>query len=133
MSEKTPALDSTLVHEVVLKAHGDLGRVQALIEQEPNLVNAAWDWGAGDWETPLGAAAHTGQRAIADYLLAHGARFDLFAAAMLGQLEIIKAVLAVHPEIKTAKGAHGIPLLVHAQMGGEAAAAVVAYLTSLLK
>jgi hypothetical protein len=129
--EKKPALDPTLVQEIVLKAHGDLARVQELVTQEPALVNAAWDWGGGDWETPLGAAAHTGRRDIAQYLLAHGARFDLFAAAMLGELAVVKAVLAIDPAMKAAKGAHGIPLLVHAQQGGAEAAPVVEYLTSL--
>lgn len=129
--EKRPALDQALVHEIVLKAHSDLARVEELVTQEPALVNASWDWGGGDWETPLGAAAHMGRRDIAEYLLAHGARFDLFAAAMLGELEIIKAVLAVYPAMKDAKGAHGIPLIVHAQQGGPAAVPVVEYLISL--
>lgn len=129
--EKKPALDPTLVHEIVLKAHSDLARVQELVAQEPALVNAAWDWGGGDWETPLGAAAHMGRRDIAQFLLAHGARFDLFAAAMLGELAVIQAVLAIYPAMKDAKGAHGIPLLVHAQQGGAEAAPVVAYFAAL--
>ena len=63
-------------------------------------------------------------------LLAHGARLDLFAAAMLGQLEIVKAILTAFPALKDTKGPHGIPLLVHAQQGGAEAAAVVAYLST---
>src|SRR3954463_10804701 len=106
MDKKTPAIDSQLVQEIVLKAHSDFNRVMELIEQEPALVNAVWDWGGGDWETPLGSAAHMGRRDIAEYLLAHGARLDLFAAAMLGQLEIVKAILAVFPDMKDAKGPH---------------------------
>ena len=129
--EKKAALDRALVQEIVLKAHSDLVRVQELIAQEPALVNASWDWGGGDWETPLGSAAHMGRRDIAEYLLAHGARLDLFAAAMLGQLEIVQAVIAAFPEMKDVRGPHGIPLLVHAQQGGPAAGAVLDYLTSL--
>ena len=34
-------------------------------------------------------------------------------------------MLAEHPELRDAKGAHGIPLLVHAQQGGDQARAVV--------
>src|SRR4029450_12581534 len=79
--EKPPPLDAELVAEFVLMAHGDLGVVKQLVEQEPALVNAAWDWGGGDWETGLGAAAHVGRRDIAEYLLGHGARKDVFAAA----------------------------------------------------
>lgn len=131
MDKKTPALDSQLVNEIVLMAHRDLNRVMELIEQEPALVNAVWDWGGGDWETPLGSAAHMGRRDIAEYLLAHGARIDLFAAAMLGKLEIVKAILAACPEMKDAKGPHGIPLLVHAQQGKAEALAVLEFLQTL--
>jgi hypothetical protein len=120
-----------MVQEFVAKAHGDLERVQTLLYQEPALVNASWDWGGGDWETGLGAAAHVGRRDIATYLLAHGARLDLFAAAMLGRLEIVKAILTAYPEMRQALGPHGIPLIVHAEMGGEEAAAVLEYLQSL--
>lgn len=127
--EKKPQLDPQLVNEIVLKAHADLARVQELVAQEPALVNAVWDWGGGDWETPLGSAAHMGRRDIAEFLLAHGARIDLFAAAMLGELAIVQAILAVFPEMKNANGPHGIPLLVHAQQGK--ADKVIQYLQSL--
>ena len=131
MPEKKPPLEVSLVKEIVLTAHNDYRRVMELVEQEPALVNASWDWGGGDWETPLGSAAHMGRRDIAEYLLAHGARLDLFAAAMLGKVEIVKTALTAFPEMKDVPGPHGIPLLVHAQQGGSAAIAVVEYLTSL--
>jgi len=126
--ENKPALQPEMVQEFVGKAHGDLKRVQELLEQEPMLLNAAWDWGAGDWETALGAAAHTGRREIAVYLLGRGARLDIFAAAMLGQLEIVQAILAAQPEARHAPGPHGLPLIVHAKAGGEQAKEVLAYL-----
>lgn len=124
-----PALDPQLVNQFVAVAHGDLDQVTALLAQEPRLVNAAWDWGGGDWETALGAAAHTGQRAIAELLLAHGARIDLFAAAMLGKLAIVQAILADDPDARHQPGPHGIPLVVHAQVGD--ADDVLAYLAAL--
>lgn len=129
--DKSEALDSQLVQAIVLNAHGDRDKVRALVEQQPKLVNAAWDWGGGDWETPLGAAAHTGRREIALYLLEHDARLDLFAAAMLGHVEVVRAALAAFPGVQHVKGPHGIPLLAHARAGGEEAAAVVALLESL--
>src|SRR4029450_8436197 len=107
MDEKGPPLDPKQVNEIVLKAHGDIDAVRALLEQQPALVNAAWDWGGGDWETPLGAAAHMGRRDIAELLLDHGARLDLFAAAMLGETEIVRAVLAAFPGARGAKAPHG--------------------------
>lgn len=126
--DRPPALPSELVQEFVGKAHGDLNRVKELLGQQPALVNACWDWGAGDWETSLGAAAHMGRADIANYLLERGARLDIFAAAMLGQLEVVKAIIAADPAARTAPGPHGIPLSAHAKAGGEAAAAVLAFL-----
>ena len=117
--------------EFVGNAHGDLNRVKELLDVEPGLINACHDWGGGDWETGLGAAAHMGRRDIAESLIDQGARPDLFAEAMLGNLEVVKALLTTHPSLLNVPGAHGIPLLVHAQAGGEAAQPVVDYLRSL--
>jgi hypothetical protein len=128
MPDRPPALPDVLVQEFVSVAHGRYERVVELLEQEPALANAVWDWGGGDFESGLGAAAHMGRRDIALYLLSHGARFDLYAAAMLGQLDVVRAVLAAQPELRHTGGAHGIPLLVHAQMGGPEAQAVVDWL-----
>jgi hypothetical protein len=127
MADKTP-LAPELVNEFVGKAHGDLDRVRQLLEQHPALVNSAWDWGNGDWETGLGAAAHVGRRDIALYLIERGARMDIFAAAMLGYLPIVRAMIEAVPEARSWRGPHGIPLLTHAEAGGAAAAAVADYL-----
>ena len=123
--EKPLPIEPELVAEFVLKAHGDLGVVKQLREQQPAIVNAAWDWGGGDWETALGAAAHVGRRDIAEYLLEHGARMDVFAAAMLGETEIVRAMLAAQPALRDARGPHGIPLSSHAEAGGDRAHAVL--------
>jgi hypothetical protein len=127
MTDKTP-LAPALVNEFVGKAHGDLDRVRQLLEQHPALVNAAWDWGNGDWETGLGAAAHVGRRDIALHLIERGARMDIFAAAMLGYLPVVRAMIDAVPEARNWRGPHGIPLLTHAEAGGAAAAAVADYL-----
>ena len=129
MTEARPEpLPAALVEEFVGKAHGDLETVRDLLGREPALVNAAWDWGAGDWETGLGAAAHMGAREIALLLLDRGARMDVFAAAMLGETEIVRALLGAHPELRDARGPHGIPLAEHARAGGEPAREVLALL-----
>jgi len=125
MSDAPPQLDPAKVQSFVANAHGDFDAVQALVAEEPRLVNAGWDWGGGDWETALGAAAHMGRRQIALYLLEHGARLDLFAAAMLGYFDIVSAVLSDFPEMHDAKGPHGIPLVEHARVGGADARAVL--------
>ena len=125
MSDAPPQLDPAKVQSFVANAHGDLDVVRSLLEGEPALVNAAWDWGGGDWETGLGAAAHMGRRQIALYLLEHGARLDLFAAAMLGYFDIVTAILSDFPEMRDALGPHGIPLVEHARVGGADARAVL--------
>ena len=129
--DKKSALEATLVQEFVGKSHGDLDRVKELLAQEPALINSSWDWGGGDWETGLGAAAHMGRKDIATFLLENGARLDLFAAAMLGRLEIVKATLEAYPETVNIPGPHGIPLIAHAQAGGNEAIQVYEYLKSL--
>jgi hypothetical protein len=122
------ALDPTQVQAFVGNAHGDLDAVRAALEAELLIANAAWDWGGGDWESALGAAAHMGRRDIAELLLEHGARLDVFAAAMLGDVEVVQAILAAHPESRNATGPHGIPLRAHAEAGGEQALPVLALL-----
>ena len=129
--ENKSALEASLVQEFVGKAHGDLERVKELLGQEPALINATWDWGGGDWETGLGAASHMGRSDIANYLLEQGARLDLFAAAMLGKLDIVRAALEAYPEAINVPGPHGIPLIAHAQAGGSEAVPVYEYLKSL--
>jgi Ankyrin repeat len=107
--------DALVALLVVALAHGDLDGVRAALDEDATLANATIDWGNGDWESALGAAAHMHRRDIAELLLAHGARLDVFAAAMLGDIEVVRAALEAHPEMRHAKGPHGIPLEAHAQ------------------
>lgn len=126
-----PHDEPALVAEIVGKSHSNEARVRELIGRHPALVNAAWDWGFGDWETPLGAASHVGQRAIAEFLIERGARIDLFAAAMLGLTDVVRAFVAARPGAQRLLGPHGIPLLAHARAGGDKARDTVEYLASL--
>jgi len=119
------------VEEFVRVAHGNLDRVKEMLEKQPALINATWDWGGGDWETGLGGASHMGRRDIALYLLGHNARMDFFAAAMLGKLEIVKAAVAAFSSIPKVPGPHGIPLIVHARKGGGKATEVLDFLERL--
>ncbi|KFN02831.1 ankyrin repeat domain-containing protein [Bacillus clarus] len=120
-----------LVREFVMAAHGDLEKVQELLAESPSLLHASYNWGGADWESALGAAAHVGRKDIARYLLEKGARMDIFTAAMLGELEIVQAILVAQPEALRASGPHGIPLLQHARMGGEEAQHVFEYVSAL--
>ena len=79
----------------------------------------------------MGAASHMGPRDIAEYLLEHNARMDIFAATMLGKLDIVEAAVAAFPNIVQVPGPHGIPLIVHAERGGPAAKNVLEFLRPL--
>ncbi len=126
-----PHHDPALIAELVGKAHVDEAAVRLLVGHHPELVNAWWDWGFGDWESALGAASHTGRRSIAEFLIDRGARIDLFAAAMLGMTDVVRAFVSARPGVQRQLGPHGFTLLAHARAGGAHAKDTVEYLHSL--
>lgn len=121
------------IRPFIIAAHGDYDMVAHLLRLEPSLVYVEMDWGAGDVESGLAAAAHTGNREIAQLLIAHGAPKTLFSQAMLGDLNYVEMALERDPALIHAKGAHGISLIRHAQNGGYEAEPVYAYLNQLLE
>jgi len=123
-------LPPAVVGEFVGRSHADLGRVSELLGQYPTLIHSAFDWGNGDFETAIGAAAHSGRRDIVDFLLSRGARIDIFAAAFLGKVSLVKAFLHESPAALHQGGPHGISLLDHAKKGGHPE--MVAYLAHLI-
>jgi hypothetical protein len=131
VADAFPSHPPELAREMVGVSHGNVARVKELLASRPSLAKAAWDWGFGDWETALGAASHVGSREIAELLIAHGARPDLFTAAMLGWLDVVKALVAANPAVVRIRGPHSIPLLAHAEAGGERAKPVLEYLRTL--
>lgn len=126
-----PSQDPQMIFAIVAASHGNIDQVKELLTKAPDLAKAGWDWGFGDWETAIGAAAHTGQREIAKLLMENGARADLFTHAMLGHLEAVKAIVTAQPGIQRVLGPHGITLAQHARLGGEPAKATLDYLVSL--
>jgi len=132
-SWKKPQINRLLVRDFVIFAHSELEMVKKLLEKEPALLNATMDWGNGDWETGLGGASHIGHRDIVELLLERGARIDIFCAAMMGRLDAVKSFLTLEPKLIDAKGPHGFTLHFHAQVGGEEAEPVLAYLQSVKK
>ena len=129
--DRGPPIESGLVKQFVIAGHGQLDKVKEMLAGQPALINATWDWGGGDFETALGGASHMGRADIAGFLLENNARMDLFAAAMLGRLDIIKAAAGAFPNILRVPGPHKIPLIAHAEKGGADAVAVVEFLKKL--
>jgi hypothetical protein len=132
-SWKKPQVNRVMVQDFVIFAHMDLEMVKKLLAREPALLNSHMDWGGGDFESALGAASHMGNREIAGFLLDKGARMDIFCAAMLGQTEVVKGMLAVCPALIDAKGPHGIGLHLHAKMGRKEAENTLEYLQTIKK
>jgi hypothetical protein len=130
--EHHPQFDRARVKRFVIAGHTNLAAVKKMLSEEPNLINGAIDWGNGDFETALGGASHMGRPDIAEFLLEHNARMDIFAATMLGKIDIVEAAVAAYPNIVNVPGPHGIPLIIHAQKGGEAAKAVFEFLRSIV-
>ena len=115
MPDNFPAQNLDMVRETVTVAHGNFKRLKELVDAHPSLAKAAIDWGFGDWEDALGAASHVGNRQIAEYLIANGARPTLYSAVMLGQLDVVKAFVAAQPGCQRIPGPHSISLLAHAK------------------
>lgn len=131
VADTFPQQARDMVRETVIVAHGNVKRLRELVDAHPALARAAYDWGFGDWEDCLGAASHVGNREIAEYLIAKGARPTLFSATMLGQLDTVKAFLTAQPGAQRIPGPHSISLLAHAKAGGAAAASVYEHLERL--
>src|SRR6476619_7633187 len=97
-AETIPQLAPDLVKDWIGKAHQrKIDVMEGLLKREPALLQSSWDWGAGDFESAIQAAAHTGSRDMALFLIDRGARFDLFAAAMLGQMGLLKSTVETYP------------------------------------
>ena len=72
---------------------GNLEAARALIEADPGLASSAGDGGMA----PLMIATYMGQTRMVELLLANGATLDIFAAAALGQVDALRALLDMDP------------------------------------
>jgi hypothetical protein len=119
-----------LVKDFVIAGHGNFEKTKQLLEQQPTLLYATYDWGSGDFETALEGAGHVGNKDIANYLIGMGARTNLFVLTMLGKTGIVKPFLETFPQYLTARGPHGLTLLHHAQKGGDESKELLDYIRS---
>jgi hypothetical protein len=82
MCERIP-LPIERVKEYIVACHARAARVTELLEDEPRLLGASIDWGEGDWENGLEAAA---DRLSPDGCLVVG---DLMSESAQGEAESI--------------------------------------------
>jgi len=115
-------IDSSLfkaqeIDEFVGAAHSDLEETKRIIEADPLILNCTSQIAKGDFETAIGGASHMGRQDIADILVSHGARLDIFNLTFLGFTDFVKNLLEKYPNLLTSYGPHGFTLLHHARVG----------------
>jgi len=106
--------DQEAINRFVINAHGNMAGVKEMLEADPDLINTRSNLD----ETPLGAASHVGNRAMAEYLISQGAEVDFPAAVMMGDIDWVTSELDADPALAQSDGAHGISVLFHAVVGG---------------
>lgn len=112
--DNPPGLPMALINEYVTVAHGNFARVRELLAAHPELLltRARWD------EMAVEAAAHVGNREIAEFQLERGAPLSVCTAAMLGMTDRVKALLQEDTGRVRETGAHDIPLTFYPVVGG---------------
>lgn len=105
------------IKELVYAAHNDLENTKKIVEAKPLLLNCTNQNKKGDFETAVGGASHMGRRDIADFLVAQGARLDIFNYAFLGYDDFVMKFITDYPAMLNAPGPHGFTLLHHAEVG----------------
>ncbi len=129
MSQPTPKpMKSKIVKEFVIAGHFNLNKVKEMLHDYPNLIYTKHDWGNGDFEEAIEGAGHKGNKEVANYLIEKGARVNLFVLTMLGKTALVKSMLEEYPNLILSKGAHGLTLLHHAEIGGEESKELFYYL-----
>ena len=115
------------IRDFIVAAHGNLPRVREMLIRHPGLLNARHFWSESDSETAIQAAAQTGSVPVVEHLLARGAPLEICTAAMLGRKDDVQRMLDEDPRRIEARGAHGIPLMPHAALGGNVELAKMLY------
>ncbi|MFN8372865.1 MAG: ankyrin repeat domain-containing protein [Anaerolineae bacterium] len=112
------AIATETIREFVIAGHGNLEKVKSMLAAQPELLNVPFYWSETDPETALDGAAHVGNRAIAEYLLAQGAPLTFYAACTLGMTDKVREYLSQTPTLAATPGVHNISALFHAAFSG---------------
>src|SRR5207249_6906906 len=107
--QQPPSIEQ--IREFVIAGHGNLDKVKQMLAENPQLLNASYQWNDNDRETAIQAAAQVGNAQVARYLIDNGAPLEICTAAMLGQRDEVERPLNDDPGSASATGGHRIPLL----------------------
>lgn len=118
MSDDQPADEARAAFFQAIRA-GDHAQVQRSLAEQPALIDARDPQGVS---APL-VALYYREPAIAELLADAGARLDVFAAAALGRVETLSALLAANPALARATAPDGFSPLGLAAFFGQAEAA----------
>jgi ankyrin repeat protein len=94
---------------------GDLAKVRAYLEKDPKQINATDSKG----RTVLGRAARSGKKELVEFLLEKGASEDIFAAAIVGHVDKVAALLKQDPKLINARDSDGKTALHWAALYGQ--------------
>jgi ankyrin repeat protein len=95
------ALRGAEIHEAA--ELGDLERVKAYLSQDPKQVDLVDTKG----RTVLACAARSGKQELVEFLLANGAKEDIYAAAIVGHVDKIAAFLKQDRKLLNARDSGG--------------------------
>ena len=78
--------------EELLKAirHGEADRIERILNKNKSLANIK----DSNSMTPVVLATYYGQPKIAKILISHGAKLDMFEAAMTGELKVVNDIVS---------------------------------------
>jgi len=95
------ALQGAEIHEAA--ELGDLARVKAYVSQDPNQIDLLDAKG----QTVLARAIRSGKQEVVEFLLAKGAKEDIYAAAVVGHVDKVAAFLKQDKKLVNARDSDG--------------------------
>ena len=95
------AIQGAEIHEAA--ELGDLEKVKACLEKDPKQINATDEKG----RTVLARAARSGKKELVEFLLAMGAKEDIYAAAVVGHVDKVAAFLKQDKKLINARDSGG--------------------------
>jgi uncharacterized protein len=115
--ENIDGLPQDFINDFARLAHFDADRVKHLLKIAPGLIGARATWD----ELAIEAAAHMGLVPLARHLADHGAPVSTCTGTLLGQRELVEALVKSDPACLRECGAHDIALLAYTAYGDQRA------------